>query len=153
MGEKANYFQWIFVIIVKDIFFYVFSLNQGSAILWVSSLQHTWPLRKALPSHPHPREDADHWALPTYALLEHKRLVPHGPSALLFFSSLARMFSVQGTRERATAVRSLGLCSITWLCQVPWQCCRWWVTFYWHPYPDLLSLRARLEVLTLGLLY
>jgi len=43
------------VITVTDIFFCVFSLNQGSTILWVSSLQHTRPSRKALPSKAHPR--------------------------------------------------------------------------------------------------
>lgn len=74
-------------------------------------------------------------------------------SSLLFFSSLTKMFWGQGTGERVTAVRSLGLCSMTRLCLVPLQCSRWWVTFYCYPYLDLQSLRACLEVLALGLLY
>lgn len=94
------------------------------------------------------------WPLDTaHGCTAGRQQVSSTPSAVLFFSSLARMFSALGACERAITVRSLGLCSITRLCQVPWQCCRWWVTFYWHPYLDLQSLRARLEVLTLGLLY
>lgn len=72
--------------------------------------------------------------------------------SLSHFSPLTKCFEGRAC-ESITAVRSPGLCSTTRLSSATSQSCRWWVTFFWYPYLDLQSLRARLEVLTWGLLY